>query len=184
MSIFCQRWPFLKTEQSHFSFQFPFNVLLPAPHSSLLVGSWRFPISPGVPRSLRQNFPRTFLEHRSAALNKRWMKLLCCKQGAGAGTLPGEQSIPASQWTISALSLLNAILAIAEVNFACWVEGIVRHQSPVELVLTIVETPSALISTPAPLWLCSTDMPVFTKADAYLSHMVRWERRHQQNLEM
>jgi len=50
-----------------------------------------------------------------------------------------------------AVLLLKTIPAVVKVNFAYWVEGIVRYESPVELLLDSVGTPSALIPAPADL---------------------------------
>lgn len=69
-------------------------------------------------------------------------------QVAGSGTSQGECNC----------ILVNHFGSIAPKHHLCHCKGELLDESPVEVVLNNMATPSAFIPAPAPLQLCSTDM--------------------------
>lgn len=123
MSIFYWRWPFLKIQQSPFSFQFPFYVLLHALCSFLLVGSCRFLTPVCAHRRLRQNLPHTLLGHKSLLLYMR-------NEGSFSAESTSREIITASQLIIFG-SIAPKHHPCQWIFFFYWIERIVRCESPV-----------------------------------------------------
>lgn len=146
MSIFYWRWPFLKIQQSPFSFQFPFYVLLHALCSFLLVGSCRFLTPVCAHRRLRQNLPHTLLGHKSLLLYMR-------NEGSFSAESTSREIITASQLIIFG--------SIAPKHHPCqWIFFFLLDRENCQMWEPCLYNVgnSVLIASPVPLWLYSTDM--------------------------